>query len=235
MGRHRRVVCEKCYHSMRTDNFARHMRKHEEYAKAGSLYGSVASIASSTTSLNEKYESERDFSSVSGTPVYKPSSTDKEVLIKTLLNDDTEYKEKMELGKTIYEQVKEYNINEESIPKEYKEPLELYMKQKRNIDPDNVVLRSWQESLLNYIKPTDREIIWVQGERCNEGKSWFQEFIESKFGWSRVICGMDIKLKKSSICHALRKRSLMTTDIFLFDVGKANTFDGVNYEVLEKI
>ena len=27
----------------------------------------------------------------------------------------------------------------------------------------------------------------------------------------------------------------MTTDIFLFDVGKANTFDGVNYEVLEKI
>ena len=46
---------------------------------------------------------------------------------------------------------------------------------------------------------------------------------------------MDIKLKKSSICHALRKRSLMTTDIFLFDVGKANTFDGVNYEVLEKI
>ena len=27
----------------------------------------------------------------------------------------------------------------------------------------------------------------------------------------------------------------MTTDIFLFDVGKAETFDGVNYEVLEKI
>ena len=26
------------------------------------------------------------------------------------------------------------------------------------------------------------------------------------------------KTKKSNICHALRKRSLMTTDIFLFDV-----------------
>ena len=38
---------------------------------------------------------------------------------------------------------------------------------------------------------------------------------------------MDIKLIKSSICHALRKRSLMTTDILLFDVGKANIFDGV--------
>ena len=175
MGRHRRVVCEKCYRSMRSDHIARHMRKHEKYGEAGSLYGSVNSIASSTTSLN-------DFSSVSGIPVYKPSSSDKEVLIKTLLKDDTEYKEKMELGKTIYEQVKEYNINEESIRKEYKEPLELYMKQKRNIDSDNFVLRSWQESLLNYIKPSDREIIWVQGERCNEGKTWFQEFIESKFG-----------------------------------------------------
>ena len=111
MGRNKQVVCEKCYRSMRTDHLARHMRKHEEYAKAGSLYGSVASIASSTTSLNEKYESESDFSSVSGTPVYKPSSSDKEVLIKTLLKDDTEYKEKMELGKTINEQIKEYNIN----------------------------------------------------------------------------------------------------------------------------
>ena len=27
----------------------------------------------------------------------------------------------------------------------------------------------------------------------------------------------------------------MTTDVFLFDVGKASTFDGVNYEVLDKI
>ena len=26
----------------------------------------------------------------------------------------------------------------------------------------------------------------------------------------------------------------MTTDIFLFDVGKATTFDGVYYEVLER-
>ena len=45
---------------------------------------------------------------------------------------------------------------------------------------------------------------------------------------------MDIKAKNSSICHALGKRPLTTTDIFLFNVGKANTMDEVNYEVLEK-
>ena len=50
----------------------------------------------------------------------------------------------------------------------------------------------------------------------------------------KVICGMDIKMKKRSICHVLSKRSLMTIDTFLFDVGKANTDDGVNYDLLEK-
>ena len=73
MGRHRRVVCEKCYRSMRSDHIARHMRKHEKYGEAGSLYGSVASIASSTTSLSERYESESELSSVSGTSLVQIS------------------------------------------------------------------------------------------------------------------------------------------------------------------
>ena len=73
------------------------------------------------------------------------------------------------------------------------------------------------------------------GKHGNEGKSWFQEYMESKFGWGKVICGMDIKMKKGSICHVLSKRCLMTIDTFLFDVGKANTDDRVNYELLEKI
>ena len=55
--------------------------------------------------------------------------------------DDTEYNEKLELGRTIHKITKEYNINEVSICKEYKEALDLFMKQTkktRNIDPDNV-------------------------------------------------------------------------------------------------
>merc|ERR1711954_191323 len=69
----------------------------------------------------------------------------------------------------------------------------------------------------------------------NEGKTWFQKFMESKYGWSKVICGINLKLKGGSICQLLRKRSLMTTDIFLFDVGKAKTEEGINYDVLESI
>ena len=33
----------------------------------------------------------------------------------------------------------------------------------------------------------------------------------------------------------IAKKTLTTTDIFLFNVGKATTFEEVNYEVLEKI
>ena len=40
------------------------------------------------------------------------------------------------------------------------------------------------------MKPCHREVIWVIGEKGNEWKSRFQEFLESKFGWeSRLWYG----------------------------------------------
>jgi len=155
--------------------------------------------------------------------------------MKTMNMHAEEYERKLQLGEIVYKHAKDCGIPEESLCKEYKEAKDLYVKNKQNIDVENVILRPWQEGLLNYIKPSDREVIWVIGRKGNEGKTWFQEFLASKFGWSRVICGMDIRMKKSSICHILSKRSLMTTDIFLFDVGKAKTDDDMNYELIEHV
>ena len=45
----------------------------------------------------------------------------------------------------------------------------------------------------------------------NEGESWFQDYMEFKFRWGKVIFGMNIKFKKTGICHAYSKRSLKTT------------------------
>ena len=76
--------------------------------------------------------------------------------------------------------------------------------------------------MLEYIKPSTREVIWVIGKHGNEGKSWFQEYMESKFGWGKVICGMDIKMKKGSICHVLSKGSfgldMVEAYFFHFDI-----------------
>jgi len=233
MGRHKQVFCQKCCRVMRSDNLNKHMKVHEKYNEK-SL--DSKSIYSSRTSLHKDDESEFGSSATDWeAPVQKETPLEREAIIKTLKIDDADYKNKLKLGKIIYEEIEEHEIPEESLRREYKEAKELYIKHKKNIDLDNVILRPWQKALLEYIKPSTREVIWVIGKHGNEGKSWFQEYMESKFGWGKVICGMDIKMKKGSICHVLSKRSLMTTDTFLFDVGKANTDDEVNYELLEKI
>ena len=231
MGRNKQVVCQKCCRVMRSDHLNKHMKVHEKYNE-NSL--DSKSIYSSRTSLDNESEfgsSATDWEA----PVQKETPLEREAIIKTIKLDAAEYRNKLKLGKIIYEKIEEHEIPEESLRREYKEAKELYIKHKKNIDLDNVILRPWQKALLEYIKPSTREVIWVIGKHGNEGKSWFQEYMESKFGWEKVICGMDIKMKKGSICHVLSKRSLMTIDTFLFDVGKANTDDGVNYELLEKI
>jgi len=231
MGRNKQVVCQKCCRVMRSDYLNKHMKVHEKYNE-NSL--DSKSIYSSRTSLDNESEfgsSATDWEA----PVQKETPLEREAIIKTIRIDAADYKNKLKLGKIIYEEIEEHEIPEESLRREYKEAKELYIKHKKNIDLDNVILRPWQKALLEYIKPSTREIIWVIGKHGNEGKSWFQEYMESKFGWEKVICGMYIKMKKGSICHVLSKRSLMTIDTFLFDVGKANTDDGVNYELLEKI
>ena len=225
MGKHKKVVCEKCCRVMRSNNLERHMQQHEDGKfETDSFHGSA--FSASTTSL------ESNFSSVS---THKCISINEEAVYKTMDMHAEDYERKLQLGEIVYKHAKDRGIPEESLPKEYKEAKDLYVKNKQNIDIDNVILRPWQEGLLKYIKPSDREVIWVIGRKGNEGKTWFQEFLASKFGWSRVICGMDIRLKKSSICHILGKRSLMTTDIFLFDIGKARTEEEMNYELLEQI
>ena len=163
------------------------------------------------------------------------STTKEEQLSRILKRDDEEYKYKLAQGKILYQSMYDMDIAEESLRPEFKEMLDLYRKQREYMNINQVILRPWQQSLLEYMKPSDREIIWVIGKKGNEGKTWFQKYMESKYGWSKIICDINLKMKGGSICQLLRKRSLMTTDIFLFDVGKAKTEEGINYDVLESI
>ena len=229
MGRNKTITCRKCFRVMRSDHLNRHLEQHEKENYQNETICS-SSITSSTTTLNK----ESNFS-LDTTKTYEVTPLKSEEMTKTMIKDDEEYKYNVACGKKIYEDVNKYGIKEESLRREYKELLDMYMKQRNMIDIDNVILRTWQTALLEYMVPTNREVIWIIGTKGNEGKSWFQEFLESKFGWHRVICSMDIKMKKGNICQALRKRSLMTTNMFLFDVGKGAAYEGVNYDVLEKI
>merc|ERR1711872_710101 len=126
----------------------RHMKVHKKLCE-----DSLNSIYSSRTSLDNESEfksSETDWEA----PVQKETPLEREAIIKTIRLDAADYKNKLKLGKIIYEE-----IPEESLRREYKEAKELYIKHKKNIDLDNVILRPWQKALLEYIKPSTREII----------------------------------------------------------------------------
>ena len=85
--------------------------------------------------------------------------------------------------------------------------------------------------------PLDRHIFWVVEAACGEGKTFFQKYVRSLFGRRRVVAGgINIKCNSASICHALSKRPLSTTDIFLFNIGKSKKkFEDINYELLEDL
>ena len=228
MGRHKRISCLKCFKVMRSDHLKTHMKQHED-GKFENESSCALSLRTSKTSL----DNESIISYVSAST--EVSSTKEEELRRILKRDDEEYKYKLAQGKILYQSMYDMDIAEESLRPEFKEMLELYRKQREYMNINQVILRPWQQSLLEYMKPSDREIIWVIGKKGNEGKTWFQKYMESKYGWSKIICGINLKMKGGSICQLLRKRSLLTTDIFLFDVGKAKTEEGINYDVLESI
>ena len=70
------------------------------------------------------------------------------------------------------------------LSKEHQEALELYRKHKSRFDITTSILRPWQEQALGLLEsPTDRNIIWICGRNGNEGKSWFQSYIQSKIGF----------------------------------------------------
>ena len=228
MGRQREIYCKICMKTMRGDNLQRHMKQHEKKSEKEKYKESM------TIEGTEIAQEERSFNVATNKDVN--TRLEDEDLRKILEKCSKEYDEKINLGGRIYRILGENKIKQESIPPLYKDALDLFVKQKQCIDKQNVTLRAWQEDLMTEIEnPSYREVIWVKGINGCEGKSWFQDYVESKYGWNRVVSGMDIKAKNSSICHALGKRPLTTTDVFLFNVGKANTMDEVNYEVLEKI
>ena len=99
----------------------------------------------------------------------------------------------------------------------------------------DVQLRPWQQQLLEIIKvPTDREIIWVIGKKGNEGKTWFQQYLHTFYGYDRVV-RLSLEMKKSNVLHILKKRPLSTTDIFLFNEPREVNYEILSYSVLESI
>ena len=101
---------------------------------------------------------------------------------------------------------------------------------------DKLTLFNWQnELLLEYVeKPTYREVIWVKGALGNEGKTWFQNYVQSLLGTERVV-QLDLKNSVGTIMHIVRKLPLSSIDTFLFNDARSGQSEMRCYEVLENI
>ena len=231
MTGNKKVSCKVCYRQMRSDVLARHMKQHSKRNESNPVTNiSVTKNYTTTSSVLADREDEVEC---------EPQTTiDEKALERTALKINKEYEEKVELGKALYKILNKGVVQEESFPPEWQRALDLYLKQGHQIDHDTVVLKPWQMELMKHIdNPSDRKILWVQGEKCGEGKTWFQKYVQSLLGRRRVVAGgINIHSNSASIAHALSKRPLATTDIFLFNIGKArNREQEVNYSFIEDL
>ena len=165
--------------------------------------------------------------------------TDEKYLQRTveerLIKKNEIYNQKLKIGEKINTLLLERVIAERSLKKDDKEALVLYRKQVPRLDIQDVQLRIWQQQLLDIIKVSSvREVIWVKGVKGNEGKTWFQKYVQSVFGSDRVA-ELDLKSKTANILHPLRKFPLYTIDIFFFNDARAINYESCCYTALEDI
>ena len=147
------------------------------------------------------------------------------------------YKKNVELGELISSIINEKGIMKESLSKEHKFCLELFRAQKPAMEVKSAELRLWQNQLLDFIDDNqmdDRKIIWVKGQHGNEGKSWFQSYVQSLYGSHRVA-RFDITNKTSDLLHIISRCALETTDIFLLNHQRCVSSEDCCYSLLEMV
>ena len=211
-SQHRIVECSTCKKMMRSNNLRRHRRaKHEIFDKTLSI------------KVETKFE------------IDKGSCNSEDLKIEVLDNAKA-YDQKIQLGETLHKLLMETNTKEESLSKQHKEAFDLYNKKRLAINPhDAIKLYPWQQHALECIrKPSYRQVIWIKGARGNEGKSWFQNYVQSLFGHDRVV-QLNLKNTIGSIMQILRKLPLSTLDIFLVNDARSGQEDQRCYEMLESI
>ena len=95
--------------------------------------------------------------------------------------------------------------------------------------------RPWQREMFEYLHiPTQRTIIWLVGEKGNEGKTFFQHRIEQQYGEHRVFQTGLIHSTRDTL-RIMKKYVYIETDIFLFDIPRSMHLSGEHYELFESI
>jgi len=238
-NRNKTVECRICLRKMRSDTLKRHMQTHRDirHLEADEVRTEIKKRKKLHDIDKERKQSVKNIAKEEGYRYYDYVSDveDEELLEESMLCDDKYHLDTIELGRRVNKIIDKGIVHEESLQKYRKDALKLYRKQKPTRDLTQVELRAWQQELQTIIEtPTEREIIWVQGTKGNEGKTWYQDYLAALHGYARVV-RLDLKLNTQNVMYILNKRPLCTTDIFLFNERRALNNETCNYTILESI
>ena len=213
MGRNKYIQCSTCLKSIRSDHMKFHM--HSKDVKYKMKICPICKKLMILTNLARHMKIR--------------AKQSKAEWINEIKTDQVKNKECLEKGLFITEYIKEQNIDANILRREYREA----MKTKLPTPQVEVILRPWQERLVEVMKPSEREIIWIVDPAGNEGKSWFQKYLKDIHGL-RVF---DANIRRSSKCilHILSKEIVSLIDIFLFNVPRSFNMDEFPYEMLEEL
>ena len=163
-------------------------------------------------------------------PRHMKTHSDNDIL-RTINDDQCKFEDKKIRGGIITALVMKEKIDPESLRSEFRTAININnLYQERTFGS----LKPWQEKLFKILKPSEREIIWIVGSRGNEGKTWFQEYIEHYYGRSRVF-QTTIDRHRESILHALSKETLPLIEYFLFNIPKGFDKKHIPYTLFEEI
>ena len=111
--------------------------------------------------------------------------------------------------------IEKHVFNTHALSQGEKEALHTYELYGKNMDMEEINWRGWQMDLRQYFdKPCNRKIIWVVGEKGNEGKSFFQRNIREEFSYSRV-CRVELNDRRDTF-HIVGKEYSQNTTCLLY-------------------
>ena len=241
--RHKVFRCKVCAKSIRSNNMTRHQRTHKDLLALSEEEAREELRARHEVAVGREQKRQKieEIAQQEGVPLDLCTDVASSPTSSTLLSlglegemlrDNQEYREKIVLGREVVAILKKGVISEDSLSKEKKDALDLYQKRKSRIRLKTAVLRPWQKQLMGLLRPSDRRVYWVVGSKGNEGKSWFQGALLSKYGYDRAV-QLDICSKPSDIYYILSRRPLQTIDVFIFNDARSQ--DDVSYIALEQI
>ena len=242
-GQHKQRQCTICKRWMRSDKLKGHMKTHKDLLDLPK--DELEEELRARHDIQQEHEAKRqrvvETAKSIGVPVPVEiedlESMDKDNLRELLLKDNQRYLKQIDLGRIISSILDEGVIREDSLAQDKKLALDIYRRQRLRCDISSVQLRPWQKDAFDLFEQIsdDRTVHWICDKEGNSGKSWFQNYVQAYFGYNRVF-QCDLRMGHRDICHIMRKRSISTVDIFLFNDSRSASGSEVNlYRILDNI